>query len=117
MTRYPESKMWEICQNNIENVNGKTAFDAMRCGDKAGIDVVNKYIEYVAIGVANNINIFQPEVLCIGGGISKEGDSFWHEREFNDKLCPSKTASVQRVFRPFRNNRQQQDWRIYTCSE
>ena len=36
--------------------------------------MVDQYIGYVACGVANMINIFQPEVLCIGGGISREGE-------------------------------------------
>lgn len=75
MIRYPKSVMWELCDNDINKVNGKTAFDAMRKGDEAGKMVVDKYIEYIAVGVSNNIIIFQPEVLCIGGGISKEGDT------------------------------------------
>lgn len=68
------SIMWKLCDGDINRVNGKTAFDAMRENDEAGIKVVNQYIRYIAIGVTNVINIFQPEVLCIGGGISKEGD-------------------------------------------
>ena len=75
MIRYPKSVMWEMCENDINKVNGKTAFDAMRKGDDAGKMVVDKYIEYIAVGISNNIIIFQPDVLCIGGGISKEGDT------------------------------------------
>lgn len=67
--------MWQLCGDNIHQVNGITAFDAMRQGDEAGRMVVDKYISYVAIGIANIINTFQPEKLCIGGGISKEGKS------------------------------------------
>ncbi len=55
-------------------VSGRTAFDAMRAGDAAAAEVVNQYVHYLAIGLANIINIFQPEVLSIGGGISGEGD-------------------------------------------
>ncbi len=69
-----DSAMWEIA-GTLENVNGLTAFDAMRKGDKTGTDVVNQYIEYLSIGIYNMVNIFQPEVVCIGGGISKEGDT------------------------------------------
>lgn len=74
MIRYPNAIMWELCQNNIDNVNGKTAFDAMRAGDTVGKKVVDNYIEFIAIGIDNHINTFQPDVLCIGGGISREGD-------------------------------------------
>jgi len=55
-------------------VSGRTAFDAMRAGDEAGREVVNTYVYYLAQGLINIINIFQPEVLSIGGGVSNEGD-------------------------------------------
>ncbi len=75
MIRYADSIMWSLCDNDINKVNGITAFDAMRKGDAAGKLVVDKYIQYIAVGIANNINIFQPEIICIGGGISKEGNN------------------------------------------
>lgn len=56
-------------------VSGRTAFDAMRAGDAAGKEVHDKYIKYLASGLTNIINIFQPEVVSIGGGISNEGQS------------------------------------------
>ena len=55
-------------------VSGRTAFDAKRAGDEAGAEVVDKYVYYLAQGLSNIINIFQPEVLSIGGGVSGEGD-------------------------------------------
>lgn len=74
MIKDPSSVMWEIA-GTIENVNGLTAFDAMRRGDETAKKVVDQYIEYIAVGLVNMINIFQPEVICIGGGVSKEGDT------------------------------------------
>lgn len=56
-------------------VSGRTAFDAMRAGDAAAKEVVDTYLHYLAQGIANIINIFQPEVLTIGGGVSGEGQS------------------------------------------
>lgn len=75
MIENPGSVMWELVGNDINSVNGRTAFDAMRRGDAAGQAVVDRYIGYVACGVSNVINIFQPEILCIGGGISHEGET------------------------------------------
>lgn len=69
------SVMWELADGKLENVNGRTAFDAMRKNDEAGRAVVELYIRYVACGLINTINTFQPEIICIGGGISKEGDN------------------------------------------
>ncbi len=68
------SKMWEIA-GSLDNVNGKTAFDGMRAGDETATKVCKNYIEYVACGIVDVINIFQPEFICIGGGISKEGEN------------------------------------------
>ena len=68
-----DSAMWQLAPT-LEEVSGRTAWDAMRAGDETGKAVVDQYIEYVGVGVVNMINVFQPEVLCIGGAISKEGD-------------------------------------------
>ena len=54
-------------------VSGRTAFDGLRAGDAAAKEVVDMYVTYLASGLASMINIFQPEVLSIGGGISGEG--------------------------------------------
>lgn len=69
----PESIMKDIVDKNGK-VNGRTAFDAAKKGDKAGMAVVEQYIKYVADGIVSMINIFQPEKVVIGGGISREGD-------------------------------------------
>ncbi|HBO66279.1 MAG TPA: glucokinase [Clostridiales bacterium] len=69
-----DSLMWNLCNGNIENAGGRTSFDAMRAGDKAGTEVVDEYTSYLACAIANFINIFQPEVFLIGGGISNERD-------------------------------------------
>ena len=67
--------MWAMCEGDISKVSGITAFDAMRAGDPIGRMVVDHYCEYVSVGISNIINIFQPDIVCIGGGISKEGDT------------------------------------------
>lgn len=74
MERCPNSLMWEISQEHGK-VSGRTAFDAMRKGDPAAKKVVDEYISYLACGLTNMINIFQPDVLCIGGGICNEGET------------------------------------------
>lgn len=74
MVANPDSAMWRIA-GTLDKVDGRTAFDAMRAGDVVGKKVVDRYIQYIACGLINVINIFQPEVLCIGGGICKEGDT------------------------------------------
>ncbi|MBP5173666.1 MAG: ROK family protein [Clostridia bacterium] len=56
-------------------VSARTAYDAMRLGDEAAQEVVDEYVYYLACGLTNIVNIFQPEVISIGGGISNEKDT------------------------------------------
>ena len=58
-----------------EKVSGRTACDAMRAGDAAAKEVYDKYVKYLACGITTIINIFQPEVISLGGGVSNEGQS------------------------------------------
>jgi glucokinase len=60
---------------DASRVSGRTACDAMRAGDEAGKEVYDKYVKYLASGLATIINIFQPEVISLGGGVSNEGQS------------------------------------------
>ncbi|MBQ8790774.1 MAG: ROK family protein [Ruminiclostridium sp.] len=73
MEENKDSAMWEIA-GSVENVDGKTAFDAMRKNDAAGKAVVEEYLNYLGCGLVNVVNTFQPEMLLIGGGICKEGE-------------------------------------------
>lgn len=72
MEQHKDSLMWKLCDGKLENVDGRTAFDANRAGDLAAKEVVDTYIGYLACGVTNFINVFQPEVFSIGGGVSNE---------------------------------------------
>lgn len=71
--KHPESQMAKIAAEE-DHISGRTAFNAAKAGDPAAQEVVDAYIRYVADGIVSIINIFQPDLLVIGGGISKEGD-------------------------------------------
>lgn len=92
------SYMLSLCDGDINKVNGRTAFDAMRAGDSDGKAVVEEWISYLACGIINVINIFQPDVLCIGGGVSNEGETLLAplrsivERERYTKHNPKQTV-------------------------
>lgn len=74
MEKNPDSIMNKMAQEKGGKVTARTSFDAMRAGDKSAKEVVDKYIKYLAAGITNTINIFQPDILCIGGGVCNEGD-------------------------------------------
>ena len=73
MEKHPESMMCSLAAEMGE-VNGITSFKAARAGDKAALEVVARYIEYVGTGLVSLQNIFRPQMFLIGGGISKEGE-------------------------------------------
>ena len=70
-----DSIMWKLSAEKNGKVTARTPFDAMRAGDKSAKEVVDKYITYLAAGITNIINIFQPDVLCVGGGVSNQGEN------------------------------------------
>ncbi len=74
MEEDPSSVMHELAKAEGK-VSGRTAFDAMRRGDIAAINVVDNYIKYVACGLINIVNALQPEIICVGGGICNEGET------------------------------------------
>lgn len=100
MEENKDSAMWELAPT-LDQVDGRTAFDGMRKGDAAAKAVVDRYIELLGCGVANVINIFQPDVVCIGGGISKEGSNLIDpltvqvEKERYSKFCKKQTRLVR----------------------
>ncbi len=75
MEKDKDSVMWELCDGDINKASGRTAFDAMRKGDASGKAVVDEFINYLGCGLVNVINTFQPDILCIGGGICNEGET------------------------------------------
>ncbi|TCT15370.1 glucokinase /transcriptional regulator [Natranaerovirga pectinivora] len=72
--QFPHSMINKLVENDLNKINGKTPFDAAELGDEIGKKVIKQYIEYLSIGMANIINIFQPEVIVISGGISNQRD-------------------------------------------
>lgn len=73
MEKDPTSLLWKLA-GDTENVNGKTVFDALEQGDEAATAVVREFVNYLGNGVASLVNLFQPDVFCIGGGLAGAGE-------------------------------------------
>ena len=89
MAECPDSKMHALTEERGGKVSARMAFDAMRMGDAAAKDVVDFYIKCLAAGITNTINTFQPDVLCVGGGVCNEGDPL---------LLPMKALVAKEVY-------------------
>lgn len=74
MEENPGSILEQVVQENDGHVSGQSAFIAARRGDPVGQHVCDTYIDYLTAGIVNVINIFQPDTLAIGGGVSNEAD-------------------------------------------
>ncbi len=56
-------------------IDARTAFDAEKQGDEAAAEVVGEYIDYLSEGLIDLVNIFTPERIVIGGGVSRQGEN------------------------------------------
>ena len=68
------SLLWQTCDGDLNKVDGKSIFDAVDLGDETAKAVVDRYLYYVSVGIANVVNALQPETVCVGGGISGQGE-------------------------------------------
>lgn len=71
---HPDSILAQVVAENNGRVSGQSPFIAARRGCLVGQQVCDQYIRYLATGIVNIINIFQPDTLAIGGGVSNEAD-------------------------------------------
>ncbi len=75
LERNPHSILAQVVAQNGGAISGRSAFIAARQGDPVGQRVCDMYIRYLSIGIVNLVNIFQPDTLAIGGGVSHEADA------------------------------------------
>ncbi len=60
--------------DKIEDITAEEVLAAARAGDSLASEVILKAATYLGIGLANVVNIFNPEMIIIGGGMAKMGD-------------------------------------------
>lgn len=73
VAEHPESKLLGYTKTgNAEDINAKNVFDAAQAGDETAQAVLDKYFKYIACGVANLINIMEPTMIVLGGGMSAQ---------------------------------------------
>jgi len=71
---HPYSLLWDNSKGASDRISGKAVFEAYRAGDHAAILAVGQYVEHLSIGLVNLINMLEPELICIGGGVSYAWD-------------------------------------------
>jgi glucokinase len=69
-----KSSIIELVDGMLENITAETVAVAARRDDRLAADIVSEAARYLGIGLANLVNIFNPELIVIGGGLSRMGD-------------------------------------------
>lgn len=69
-----DSWIYTLVNGDLSKINGKTIFDAARKDDRLALNIVDTYIGYMSEGITNVINMLQPEIVVVGGGICNEGE-------------------------------------------
>ena len=77
----PCSKIIEMTDSKPENITAKLIFDAYKEKDLMAKIIVKRFVTYLSIGIINLMNVYDPEVFVIGGGVSKAYDLFIDELE------------------------------------
>ena len=71
--RVATSRISEMADGDPGKITAKIIFDAAGEGDGFAREIVDEYVNDLCIGMGNLINIFQPDVMVIGGGVSGHG--------------------------------------------
>lgn len=74
VTEHPESSMLAACGGDPEKLNAKIVIDAAKAGDETAKTVFDGYVHALAVGIINIINMIDPEVIVLGGGVSAAGE-------------------------------------------
>jgi len=73
MAAEPEGMIAREAGHNAENVSGRLVMDCAKAGDPGAMQVFDEYVYYLAAGLANLVNVYDPEVIALGGGVSAAG--------------------------------------------
>ena len=95
MMNNKDSLLWKICPD-INEVGGRTSFEAAKQGDKTANQVIDNYVKYLGEGILNYCNIFRPNIIILSGGVANAGDflfdkvnAYIKERDYGYKRTPA----------------------------
>jgi glucokinase len=86
-----ESLLYRMVKGNLERITAATVYEAGKLGDEVAVDVVRETARFLGAGIANLLNIFNPDVVVIAGGVTQAGDTLFE---------PLRKEVRKRAFRP-----------------
>ena len=96
--QHPDSLMYDLCGGDVSKLTAKMVFDAARELDDVAMKVFNHYVDYLCKAIYTIIAFLDPEMIVLGGGISKSGDFLLNAvRERIPRYLLFKTLPYSRV--------------------
>jgi glucokinase len=86
-----QSLMPKLVDGRLEDLTAETVYNAAKRGDPLANELVRDTARYLGVGVANLLNIFNPDVVVIAGGVTQAGDVLF---------VPLLAEVKRRAFRP-----------------
>ncbi len=91
-----DSILVKLVGGDIEKLNPKILFEAKDRGCEVAISILDEYNLYLAEALANFINMFEPQIILVGGGISKQGENLLKDvRKLTLEKCFDKNSKVK----------------------
>ena len=91
-----DSVLYKSYEENNDVMDGKVFFEALSAKCDIAKKVFDSYTDYLAEGLKSIIKVFDPEIVVLSGGITREGDAFLLPiAEKTKKDVPVKVSSLQ----------------------
>ena len=69
-----ETMILDRLENNLDLLEAKVIMECAQQGDSLSLKVVDRFINYLVVGISNLFNMLDPELIALGGGVSKAGE-------------------------------------------
>ena len=70
----PECAIAKTVEGDLEKITAKVVIDAAKAGDPVAADVFDQYVHYLCVGLVSIINMIDPEMIVLGGGVAGAGE-------------------------------------------
>ena len=67
----------DLCNSDIRKIDAKMVAEAAKLGDRVAREILYTAISNLCIGIRNLVNLLDPEMILIGGGVSLNGEIFF----------------------------------------
>ena len=70
----PDSAIAKAVNGNLDAIEARTVVDLAKAGDPDCTALFDNYCYHLAVGLVNLINLYDPEIIALGGGVSHAGE-------------------------------------------